>query len=243
MNFDEMRKIASRILNVNEENEMEYKNVDNETVYFYTRSRSGSSIIIGKDMTFLYGNSSIDYNTLLTEYSNGRRSKPINFNENKTIINNTYGFSFIIPNEFEESLNNEENIIGIFTNKNNPKERLTIKFGLDENTKKIKMDMIINNKNKELYGKMRKININNHLLMYELLYKENEFQNEFILLVYNLNGFLISFNYVTDGNSMSILYNILNSMNQFDTEYSMKNKESSVNLNIIQNPFIKESIY
>lgn len=237
MNFDEMRKIASRILNVNEETEIEYKKVDNETMYFYTRSRSSGSLVMGKDMTFLYGNSSIDYNTLLAEYNNGRRSKPINFNEYKTIINNTYGFSFIIPDEFEESLSNEENIIGIFTNNNNPKEKLTIKLGLDENIK-IKMDMIYNNKNKELYGKMKKININNHLFLYELLYKENELQNEFVMLIYNLNGFLTSFNYITDGSSMSILYNILNSINQFDTEYSKKNKYTSIDLNTIKNPFI-----
>lgn len=243
MNIDEVREIAIKILNPIQENEIECKNVDNETIYFYTRSRSGGSLIIGKDMTFLYGNSSIDYNTLLAEYNNGRRSKPINFNENRTIINNTYGFSFIIPNEFEESLNNEENIISVFSNNSNSKEKLIIKLGLDEGTKKTKMDMIINNKNKELYGKLKKININNHLLMYEFLYKESELQNEFILLIYNLNGFLISFNYITDGTCISILYNILNSMNQFDTEYSIKNKESSVNLNIIQNPFIKESIY
>ena len=243
MNIDEVREIAIKILNPIQENEIECKNVDNETIYFYTRSRSGGSLIIGKDMTFLYGNSSIDYNTLLAEYNNGRRSKPINFNENRTIINNTYGFSFIIPNEFEESLNNEENIISVFSNNSNSKEKLIIKLGLDEDIKKTKMDMIINNKNKELYGKLKKININNHSLMYELLYKENELKNEFIMLFYNLNGFLISFNYITDGTSISILYNILNSMNQFDTEYSMKNKESSVNLNIIQNPFIKESIY
>lgn len=230
MNLEEMKKFACELLKVDDSQTISYKEIDKDTIYFYQNFRGGSSVIISKDGTFLFATSAINFEKHLEEFNNGRRSKPINYLDYNIITNNKYGFSFSIPSYYQEKNVEDENIIYNFVNQNNSNEKLVVKLGKNEEYARLE-SKVINDENK--FDKNKYLNVNNHLLMYTV----GNLDGENILLIYNLNSFLIAFKQTSDRNNYSVLYNILNSINQFDTEYSLKNSKESKEINIGTNPF------
>ena len=69
------------------------------------------------------------------------------------------------------------------------------------------------------------------------MYTIGNLESKNILLIYNLNSFLIAFKHISDKDDYSVLYNILNSINQFDTEYSMANSKELKEVNVGTNSF------
>ena len=230
MNLEEMKKFACQLLKVDDSQTISYKEIDKDKIYFYQNFRGGSSVIISKNGTFLFATSAISFEKHLEEFKNGRRSKPVNYSDYNTITNNKYGFSFSIPSYFKEENIEDENIIYNFVNENNSNEKLVVEVGKNEEYTRLE-SKVINDENK--FEKNKYLNVNNHLLMYTI----GNLESKNILLIYNLNSFLIAFKHISDKDDYSVLYNILNSINQFDTEYSMANSKESKEVNVGTNPF------
>ena len=230
MKLEEMKKIVCELLKVGDSQLISYKEIDKDTIYFYQNFRGGSSVIISKDGTFLFATSAVSFEKHLEEFKNGRRSKPVNYSEYKTITNDKYGFSFSIPIYFKEENIDEENIIYNFVNQKNSNEKIVVELGKNEEYARLESKMI-NDENK--FEKNKYLNLHNHLLMYTI----GNLESKNILLIYNLNSFLISFKHISDKDDYSILYNILNSINQFDTEYSLENSKELKEVNVGTNPF------
>ena len=229
MKIEEMQNIALKILKTDDPNTIDYKEIDKDTFYFYQNFRGGNAVIISIDGTFLFATSSIGFEKHLEEFNNGRRSKPINHSDYTTITNNKYGFSFSIPSYFIDEKIENENIIYTFVNQNNSNEKLVVELGNNIEHARIE-SKVIDDDNK--FKNRKNLNVNNHLLMYSL----GSLDGDKILLIYNLNSCLIAFKHIS-GDDYSILYNILNSINQFDTDYSLENSKRLKEINVGVNPF------
>lgn len=83
MNIEKITEIANRILTKNKMFSQEdgdkvvVKPIDEEKVYAYieTSKKGFGHMIIGKDLSYLWGTSAISYENLLKEYNSGRRSQ------------------------------------------------------------------------------------------------------------------------------------------------------------------------
>ena len=158
MKLEEMKKIVCELLKVGDSQLISYKEIDKDTIYFYQNFRGGSSVIISKDGTFLFATSAVSFEKHLEEFKNGRRSKPVNYSEYKTITNDKYGFSFSIPIYFKEENIDEENIIYNFVNQKNSNEKIVVELGKNEEYARLESKMI-NDENK--FEKNKYLNLHN----------------------------------------------------------------------------------
>jgi len=149
----------------------------------------------------------------------------------KFITNNKYGFTISIPSYFKEEDIDVENVIYTFINQYDENEEITVSIGNDDMPDTIE---IIDNDKKIQFPEIKYLTISNHLLMYQMYIKE---KNK-TLLVYNLNGFVITFRHRSSDDDFGILNNILSTIKLFDTEYSIEKSKNKKEFNIGTNPFL-----
>lgn len=161
----------------------------------------------------------------------------------KFITNNKYGFTISIPSYFKEEDIDVENVIYTFINQYDENEEITVSIGNDDMPNIFEIlyndDMpdtieIIDNDKKIQFPEIKYLTISNHLLMYQMYIKE---KNK-TLLVYNLNGFVITFRHRSGDDDFGILNNILSTIKLFDTECSIEKSKNKKEFNIGTNPFL-----
>lgn len=149
----------------------------------------------------------------------------------KFITNNKYGFTISIPSYFKEEDIDVENVIYTFINQYDENEEITVSIGNDGMPDTFEM---IDNDKKSKFSEIKYLKISNHLLMYKMYIKEKTKT----LLVYNLNGFVITFRHCSSDEDFGILNNILSTIKLFDTEYSIEKLKNKKEFNIGKNPFL-----
>lgn len=151
--------------------------------------------------------------------------------EYKIITNNKYGFTISIPSYFKEEETDVENVIYKFINQYDEDEEITVSVGNDDMLDIIEL---LDKDKRSQFSEIKYMKASNHLLLCKMYINE---KNK-TLLVYNLNGFVITFKHRSSDENFEILNNILSTIKLFDTEYSIEKSKNKKGFNIETNPFL-----